>query len=789
MADPLRPGDPQSLGEYELVGRLGEGGQGVVFLGRAPDGAHVAVKLLRVGQAGDEAARRRFVRELATAERVAGFCTARVLDADAEGDTPYIVSEYVDGPSLQDLVRDQGPRTGDDLMRLAIATATALAAIHEAKIVHRDFKPPNVLMSADGPRVIDFGIARALDAPGTLTSQVVGTPAYMAPEQVAGAPLGPAADMFAWGTTILFAATGRSAFGSDSIPAVLHRVLHVDADVSMLPQPLAALVNACLNKDPARRPAATDVLLSLLGRVVPGQAAATTEMSPILAAGASAVTAEHLPSVQPPLPPPPVQPPVWGPTVPSGAPGPAFAPWAAPAASPRRGMPGVPAVALLAVALAAFTVMLGQAMVSVAYPTLARDLHLNLHNLNSIGDFYRFALAVAVVPAGRIADAVGRKKVFVAGLAAYAVATLPMAFASGSGMFLAFRLIQGLAAGLVLGAGVALIRDMFPGRQGVFALGVWAAAVVVPMADGGIVGGLFVEYLSWRLIFLVLLVPLLIAGGLGLVGVRESQGRGPANGALGVVLLSLAVPLLTYGLAHQNAGWFQVKTIVPLSLAVVIAVVGVIVAFVVRPSPLPLRASGGTAVFALGLVPAFAAVTWVSFRLQTGWGYSPVGTGVRLVPLALTALGCALAGGALAGRFGPRLVLAAGCALSGVAALVVYPVATSGTFLVLLPVVALLGAGLGATVAGAATALVGESPDGLAGLGGGLLQAGLLLGGALAVLFLHSLSATPLIVAGVIGIAAAGAALLLRSRPPEQAGPPPAYASAPMAPPAPAPWQ
>ncbi|GLY79112.1 MDR family MFS transporter [Actinoallomurus iriomotensis] len=785
MADPLRPGDPQRLGEYELTGRLGEGGQGVVFLGRAPDGAQVAVKLLRVGQGGDEAARRRFVRELATAERVAGFCTARVLDADAEGDTPYIVSEYVDGPSLQDLVRDQGPRTGDDLMRLAIATATALAAIHEAKIVHRDFKPPNVLMSPDGPRVIDFGIARALDAPGTLTSQVVGTPAYMAPEQVAGAPLGPAADMFAWGTTILFAATGRSAFGSDSIPAVLHRVLHVDADVSMLPQPLAALVNACLNKDPARRPAATDVLLSLLGRAVPGQAAATTEMSPILAAGASAVTAEHLPSIQPP----PVPPPVWGPTVPSGAPGPAFAPWAAPASSPRRGLPGVPAVALLAVALATFTVMLGQAMLSVAYPVVSRDLGLSVHSLTSIGDFYRFALVAAIVPAGRIADAVGRKKIFIAGLAAYTVATLPMAFASGSGMFLAFRLFQGLAAGLVLAAGVALIRDMFPGRQGVFALGVWAAAVVVPMADGGFVGGLFVEYLSWRLIFLVLLLPLVVAGGLGLVGVRDSQARGSANGALGVVLLSLIVPLLTYGLPHQNTGWLQVRTILPLSLAVVIAVVAVIVAFAVRPSPLPLRATGGTAVFALGLCPAFVAMTFLSFRLQAYWGYSPIGTGVRLAPLAVTALGCALAGGALAGRLGPGPVLAAGCAVSGVTALVGYPVATSGTSLLLLPVAALLGVGLGATVAGAATALVGEPPDGLAGFGGGLLQAGLVLGSALSVPFFHPLSMTPLIVAGIIGVAAAGAALLLRSRPPEQAGPPPAYASPPMAPPAPAPWQ
>ncbi|MFB9837707.1 bifunctional serine/threonine protein kinase/MFS transporter, partial [Actinoallomurus acaciae] len=684
MADPLRPGDPQHLGRYELIGRLGEGGQGVVFLGRAPDGGRVAVKLLRVGQGGDEAARRRFVRELAMAERVAGFCTARVLDADAEGDTPYIVSEYVDGPSLQNLVREHGPRTGDDLMRLAIATATALAAIHEAKIVHRDFKPPNVLMSPDGPRVIDFGIARALDTPGTLTSQVVGTPAYMAPEQVAGAPLGPAADMFAWGSTILFAATARSAFGSDSIPAVMHRVLHADADVSMLPQPLAALVNACLNKDPARRPAATDVLLSLLGRAVPGPAT-TTEMSPILAAGASAVTAEQLP---------PAQPPGWPPAVPAGMPPPAFAPWAAPATSPRRGLPGVPVLALSAVVLATFAVMLGQSMLSAAYPILAADLHGNTDFLRSIGDYYQLALVAVVLPAGRIADAVGRKKVFIAGLAAYAVGTVLTSVVPGQAMFLGVRILQGAAAGLVLAVGLGVIRDAFPGRRGVLAFGAWAAAVVVPMTDGGFVGGLIAEYLNWRAMFLVLLVPLLIAGGLGVVGVRESRSPGPENGVLGVVLLSLMVPLLSFGLRHEYAGWLQVKTIVPLALAVVIAVVGVALAFAVRPSPLPLRASGGTAVFTLGLCPAFVTMTYVSFRLQANWGFSMVGVGVHLLPLAMTGLACALGGAALAGRFGPGPVLAGGCAATGAATLAAYPVAGRGDYVLLLLVVALLGAGL-----------------------------------------------------------------------------------------------
>ncbi|WP_344928396.1 serine/threonine-protein kinase, partial [Streptosporangium carneum] len=265
MSLPLLPGDPERIGRYELVGRLGAGGQGVVYAGRGARGEQVAVKLLQAWFADDAGARERFVRELAFAEKVADFCTARVIEANVEGDRPYIVSEFVSGPSLQQLVRSEGPRTGADLRRLAIGTVTALAAIHQAKIVHRDFKPPNVLMGRDGPRVIDFGIAKALDTTSTTTSHVVGTPAYMAPEQFGGGSLGPWTDMFAWGSTMLFAATGRAPFGDDTVPAVIHRILSAEPDLGALPEPLAGLVGACLAKDPARRPAAPQVLLALVG--------------------------------------------------------------------------------------------------------------------------------------------------------------------------------------------------------------------------------------------------------------------------------------------------------------------------------------------------------------------------------------------------------------------------------------------------------------------------------------------------------------------------------------------
>ncbi|PRX01765.1 UNVERIFIED_ORG: serine/threonine protein kinase [Actinomadura viridilutea] len=272
-ARPLRPGDPTRLGAYEIVGRLGEGGQGSVFLGRRVGGTDpVAVKLLHAGQAVDEAARARFVRELEVAKRVARFCTAQVLDADVDGDRPYIVSEYVPGRSLFRLVQKEGPRTGGALERLAVGTLTALIAIHQAGIVHRDFKPHNVMMGPDGPRVIDFGVARALDAAGE--TQNVGTPAYMSPEHFTGAEVGPASDMFAWGSTMVFAANGRPAFGNDEMAAVMHRILTGEPDLGALPSPLREVVADCLAKDPRQRPTARQAQERLVGAAASGAPAA-----------------------------------------------------------------------------------------------------------------------------------------------------------------------------------------------------------------------------------------------------------------------------------------------------------------------------------------------------------------------------------------------------------------------------------------------------------------------------------------------------------------------------------
>jgi predicted Ser/Thr protein kinase len=267
---PLGDGDPRRVGDYDVTGRLGEGGQGVVYLGRGAAG-QVAIKLLHAQLIEDESARARFVREVEVTKRVARFCTAQVLSVGMAGDRPYIVSEYVPGPSLQRQVRDEGPRRGSALDRLAVNTATALAAIHQAGVVHRDFKPGNVLMGPDGPVVIDFGIARALDASGTMTSavsQVVGTPAFMAPEQLAEGVIGPYTDMFAWAVTMVYAATGAPAFGHRSIPQVINRILHAEPDLGALDGRLRLAVAACLSKDPSRRPTARQLMDELMGHNV-----------------------------------------------------------------------------------------------------------------------------------------------------------------------------------------------------------------------------------------------------------------------------------------------------------------------------------------------------------------------------------------------------------------------------------------------------------------------------------------------------------------------------------------
>ncbi|GAA2299703.1 hypothetical protein GCM10010416_07270 [Streptomyces caniferus] len=258
---PLEAQDPPRIGDYRLIGRLGEGGMGRVFLARSDRGRTVAVKLVRAELAGEEEFRARFRREVRAAQQVGGEWTAPVLDADTEADTPWLATGYIAGPSLQQVVGRSGtPLPERTVLILAAGLARALGSIHAAGIIHRDLKPSNVLLTIDGPRVIDFGIARALEAaPGngvTRTKGAIGSPGFMAPEQVRGAPLTPACDVFCLGSVLAYAATGRQPFGTvDSVVhAVMFRIAQEEPDLSAVPEGLRALIAGCLAKDPEQRP-------------------------------------------------------------------------------------------------------------------------------------------------------------------------------------------------------------------------------------------------------------------------------------------------------------------------------------------------------------------------------------------------------------------------------------------------------------------------------------------------------------------------------------------------------
>lgn len=261
----LAPEDPQRLGEYWVAGRLGVGGQGVVYEAYDKHGDRVALKVLRRDVAAGPEVRARFAKEARAARRVASFCTAKVLAADPDAESPYIVSEFVAGADLRSVVHSSGPFTGDDLLRLAIGVATALTAIHRAGVVHRDLKPANVLLGPDGPRVIDFGIARTPEMTLTEPGSTKGTFGYIAPEALFGQRVTAAADVFAWGAVVLFAATGCEPFRGENIGEVVVKALEHEPDVEVLPPSLRPLVREALAKQPEDRPSAGAVLLSLLG--------------------------------------------------------------------------------------------------------------------------------------------------------------------------------------------------------------------------------------------------------------------------------------------------------------------------------------------------------------------------------------------------------------------------------------------------------------------------------------------------------------------------------------------
>ncbi|OIV36469.1 hypothetical protein BIV57_16010 [Mangrovactinospora gilvigrisea] len=247
---PLEPGDPETLGPYRLLARLGAGGMGRVYLARSSGGRRVAVKAVRLERAAEPVFRSRFRDEVSAARTVQGGFAVPVVDADTEAGLPWVATDYVLGPSLAEAVRLFGPLPEPSLRALGSGLAVALRQVHAAGLTHRDVSPGNVLLDLSGPRLIDFGIARAAQEsdPG------LGSLGFMAPEQLDGAPVTPAADVFALAATVVFAATGRGPFPAESQAGMVHRLLHGEPDLTGVPDPLRAVLAACLDRDPARRP-------------------------------------------------------------------------------------------------------------------------------------------------------------------------------------------------------------------------------------------------------------------------------------------------------------------------------------------------------------------------------------------------------------------------------------------------------------------------------------------------------------------------------------------------------
>ena len=260
--EPLDPDDPRHVGPFALLGRLGGGAMGMVFLGKLPSGRLAAIKLVHPHLAHERVFRERFRREIDNAKAVGGIFTAPIVDANPHAKIPWLATAYIEGPTLDDAVEDNGALPAEMARTVLLGLAEALTAIHHAGVIHRDLKPSNIILAADGPRVIDFGIARALDDfQITSYGAVMGSPLYMSPEQAGGeSELTPASDVFALGSVLVFASSGHPPFHGGHVLAVLHNIKNTAPDLDGVPSTLAPIIAACLAKDPADRPSVAALL-------------------------------------------------------------------------------------------------------------------------------------------------------------------------------------------------------------------------------------------------------------------------------------------------------------------------------------------------------------------------------------------------------------------------------------------------------------------------------------------------------------------------------------------------
>ncbi|MET9674843.1 MFS transporter [Streptomyces sp. NPDC006482] len=750
--------DPTSLGAYRLIARLGAGGMGLVYLGRSEAGRTVAVKVVQAEHAQHPEFRRRFAREVAAARRVGGEWTAAVLDADTEAPVPWVATQYIPGPDLTTVVaEDFGPLPEHSVRTLAHRLAAALRSVHGAGLIHRDLKPSNVLVTVDGPRVIDFGIARAMDTLAgdslhTRTGMLIGSPGFMSPEQVRGLELTPASDVFCLGAVLVYAATGRLLFGATEtgLNAHLFRIAEEEPDLTGVPESLVDLVRACLDKDPARRPTPAEIAARTeaerSGEWLPGSVLAQLGRrsaqlldfapDPRVAAVDPRIPSQHPPQLQAqaaeslvgahnqPYPPSPA----YTPTTPAGSPSapPGFGPadafvpgaWTPPAFPPEVPEPSPKRWWGLAAAVTAqLLVVIGGSITTAAAPVLAADLQLADDAFRLMFLAYGLAFGGLLLLGGHITDLLGRKRTVLVGLLGFAAAAVLGGSATVTAVLVTAQALQGAFAALLSAAALALVAGGFTEpKERARAFGAYAVLVGGEMAIGAFASGWLVEFLTWRLC-LYALVPL--AGVVALVASRlpsDSAPRTPAGGDVpGVLLGTGGLVALLYGLDKATVvegsdgplpgGWSD-----PLTLVLLVGGITLLVAFAwwqtrARTPLVPAyvvkdrQRVGSLLALALAVTGTFMLFLILYRYLpgNLGFGYGPAATGLALLPVAGAVLiGSTQIAARLQHRVAPRLLIVPGLVLAaaGPALLTRIDGATSYAGVVL-PGTILLGLGLG----------------------------------------------------------------------------------------------
>ncbi|MER7170003.1 MFS transporter [Streptomyces mesophilus] len=753
--DQLITEDPTRIGPYRLIARLGAGGMGLVYLGRSEAGRTVAVKVVQAEHAAHPEFRRRFAREVAAARRVGGAWTADVLDADTDASVPWVATQYIPGPDLTTVVaKDFGPLPESSVRVLAHRLAEALTAVHAAGLIHRDLKPSNVLVTVDGPRVIDFGIARAMDSLTadsllTHTGMLIGSPGFMSPEQVRGLELTPASDVFCLGAVLVYAATGRLLFGAGTtgLNAHLFRIAEEEPDLTGVPEGILPLVRDCLHKDPSQRPAPAQVMertaamgagewlpgavLAQLGR----HAAQLLDFAPQTrvpagptpqgpAAQPQVPTAQpQVPAPQPQVPaqaPAPAhQSPAYSPTTPSdGVPqgfGPAqgFGPPPVPVGPPST-TPDLPGrhskrwTTLAWAASAQLLVLLDLTLAAMTTSDVMSDLNASHDDLNWSFFAYVACFAGLLFGAGHLADLVGRKRMLVTGLATMSAAAVLSGLTPSATAFAVCMGLRGAAAALISASALGLVAGHFTEvRERARAFGVYVLVAVGGEAFVQLPAGALHEYLVWRLsLYAFALLALLTLAGAA-AGTRDLPLRRGARFDLpGVLLAALAGAMFAFGGRPGLGGS-------PLSVTAAFCCGAVLLgAFVwsqlrrsgtLLPSSLLRDRDHVAALLALLLAACalYSLVPGLSHQLRDAFGYAPLPAGAAMLPFAASvALGSLLAATRLQPTVAPRALILSGLLLAVLGLFLpgVLP-AHSSYVLDALPTLTLTGFGLGLALA------------------------------------------------------------------------------------------